>query len=916
MTTISLGQGGQGFQVGVNHGMIHIPPHRPETPPAPLSTVPFRRNPDFVSRDTLLDEIHTKISVPGSRIALVGIGGVGKSQLGIEYTHRVRSQSPATWVFWVHASNAARFEESFADIARSAKIPGRNDPMVNIFRLVESWLQDAKRGRWLLILDNIDDDGLLRQPFATGQQRQINGQNPSTKPLLEFIPRSPHGSIIITSRNRELALKIVDHRNIIRVEPMKRSEALVLLQKKLELPEETQEAVKLVEELEFLPLAIVQAAGYIKHRAPRFSVSQYLKLFQESDRRATRLLSFEASFDFPDWEAENSILVTLQISFAHIQKSRPSAADLLSLMSFFDPQGISEELLLAPIYMKSKSTPSLPQDVAESSSPEDSDSSSEPDLDTFIDDITTLRDYSFIHMGTDSTVFTMHRLVQLTVRAWLKTYGKLEQWKECFIHNLRSNFPKGKFENWTRCQVLYAHVQCAIAQKPCTVDSLQEWASLLHEAASFTWTRGNFDESKRMAEKAMKTRTKIFGLENEETLDSLEMLGLAYSLGGQWNMAQELHIQVMETCKRILGLKHPSTLTSMANLASTYRNQGRWKEAEELELQAIEIRKQVLGLEHPDTLISMANLASTYGGQGRWKEAKELELQVMRTRRHLLGIEHPDTLTSMANLALTYWNQGRWKDAERLGVQVIESRKQVLGPKHPSTLTSMANLASTYWDQGRWTEAEQLGMQVIEIRKQVLGPEHPDTLTSMANLASTYGDQGRWKEAEELEINVLEARKRVLGLDHPDTLTSMANLASTYGDQGRLEEAKELELLVIQTSKQVLGPEHPDTLTSMANLASTYGDQGRWDAAEELGLHVLKARKKVLGPEHPDTLTSMANLASTYGDQGRWKEAKELELQVMETRRQVLGPEHTDTLASMANLAYTLRSSGRNEDTM
>ncbi|KAJ6092788.1 hypothetical protein N7486_008077, partial [Penicillium sp. IBT 16267x] len=233
-----------------NHSHPALISERPETPPAPLSTVPFRRDRDFVSRDTLLDEIHTKISVPGSRIALIGVGGVGKSQLSIEYTYRVRSQSPATWVFWVHASNATRFEQSFRDIAEQAKFSG------------------------LLILNNIDDDGFLRQPSVTGQQSlEVGLSNSSIKPLLEFLPRSPNGSIIIISRNREVALKIVDHEDVIEIEPMNRSEALKLIQQKLGRLAETPKILTLVEELEFMPLAIMQAAGYIVHRAPRCSVS-------------------------------------------------------------------------------------------------------------------------------------------------------------------------------------------------------------------------------------------------------------------------------------------------------------------------------------------------------------------------------------------------------------------------------------------------------------------------------------------------------------------------------------------------------------------------------------------------------------------------------------------------------------------
>ncbi|KAF3010215.1 hypothetical protein E8E15_001317 [Penicillium rubens] len=235
-----------------------MPPERPETPTNPFSTVPFARDLDFVSRDALLRRIHEKSLVPGSRIALVGLGGVGKSQLAIEYSYQVRSESPATWVFWVHASNAARFDQSFRSIADQVKIPGRQDPKVNILNLVENWLRDEKIGKWVCILDNVDDDQLLCSVPAAGKGDPISGlTNASTKPLLEYVPRSGNGSTIITSRTREVALKMVDHKDLIEVQPMERSQALDLLQRKLAQPEESQESRQRQATLEIEPLAVL-----------------------------------------------------------------------------------------------------------------------------------------------------------------------------------------------------------------------------------------------------------------------------------------------------------------------------------------------------------------------------------------------------------------------------------------------------------------------------------------------------------------------------------------------------------------------------------------------------------------------------------------------------------------------------------
>jgi hypothetical protein len=140
--------------------------------------------------------------------------GLRKSQLSIEYSYRIRCQSSETWVFWVYASNAARFEQSFWEIANRLKLPGRRDPAVNIFQLVENWLQDERKGKWLLILDNVDDDKFLRQPPAASEpsansQQGLNTSQAKalTKPLINFIPQTSNGSIIITSWSQDVCLE-------------------------------------------------------------------------------------------------------------------------------------------------------------------------------------------------------------------------------------------------------------------------------------------------------------------------------------------------------------------------------------------------------------------------------------------------------------------------------------------------------------------------------------------------------------------------------------------------------------------------------------------------------------------------------------------------------------------------------------
>ncbi|KAJ5532544.1 hypothetical protein N7494_009096 [Penicillium frequentans] len=883
-----------------------------ESPPSPLSTVPFRHDPDFVSRDGLLDQIHEKSSIPGSTIVLYGIGGVGKSRLAIEYCYRVQHESPNTWILWVHASNAARCETSLRDLAERAKIPGRQNRHANIFQLVRNWLQDGKIGKWLLVLDNVDDDELLHKPLADGTGAQANAQNHTPmQPPLKYLLEASNGSIIVTSRNKAVALEIAGYKKyLIDVQPMNKAEALDLMQYKLDSDVERADLVQLVEELEFMPLAIVQAASYIVHCSPRCSASQYLTKLRQNDRQATKLLTHEGFHMGRDWEAKDSILLTWQISFDHIRRVRQSAADLLSLMSFFDWQGIPEDLLRIQYTAKNHEALDSSGEFANKISGEDRRSSSEYDLDEkFESDITTLRDYSFVatseHHSMSSEhgmVFTMHRLVQLTARTWLETYGQDEEWKERFIDNLYTEFPTAQYEHWERCRTLFPHVKSAMSHKPKSQDCLQSWAGLLYKGAWYAQECGNLSDLRQMASMSREQRMKILGLEDKETLNSTIMLAVAYRLEGNWREAEQLFIQVMETRKSKLGADHLDTLTSMANLALTFLSQGRWKDAEQLLMQVMETRKIKLGTNHPVTLTSMANMASTFWNQGRWEEAEQLEIQVIEARKMNLGADHPSTLTSMANLASTYKNQDRLEEAEQLFIQVMETRRAKLGADHPDTLTSMANLASTFWNQGRWEEAEQLEMQVMESRKAKLGTNHPDTLTIMANLASTFWNQGRLKEAEQLEVQVMETRKAKFGTNHPDTLMSMANLASTYKNQDRLEEAEQLFTQVVETRKAKLGADHPDTLTSMTNLASTLWSQGRSKEAKKLLMQVMETSKTKLGADHPDTLESMNNLAYALWLTHREKAALPLMAECARLCEQKLGPDHSNTMSSKSTL--------------
>ncbi|KAI9778954.1 MAG: hypothetical protein M1839_007765 [Geoglossum umbratile] len=617
--------------------------------PAPSSTVPFRRDPHFIDRK-IFTEIKYKSQQSASRVALVGLGGVGKSQIAIEYAYQVRDESPTTWVFWVHAGTQARFEEGYRRIAETARIGGWDNPKANVLRLVRNWLCDESNGRWVMIIDNADDWGVFFPPLNRTQAIGADKLGQAAESLSEFLPQSPNGSILITSRSRDVAYRLTGSQTYVReVKPMDKGDALALLRKKLSFDADEHNAIELLQVLDYMPLAITQAAAYIEQRAPRMTISRYLDEIRRSDHDQARLLKKDVGDSRRDDRVSNSIITTWQISFEYIRKDLPTAARLLSLMN------------------------------------EDQ----EADLE---EDIHTLTNYSLIEMNEDGSEFEMHRLVQFSMKKWLELYDELDRWKGMYVTLMNDSYPVGRHENWTVCQALFPHAQAVIACRPTDVKSLEVWASVLFKAAWYTSEMGNYQAAQEVGLSALEAREATLGAEHPETLNSINSLGVVLDWQGKYIEAEAMHRRALEANERVLGPEHPSTLTSMANLASTYRNQGRWKEAEELFVQVMETRKRMLGKEHPSTLTSMANLASTYRNQGRWKEAEELFVQVMETSARVLGKEHPDTLTSMANLAFTLKSQGRNREAMLLLEKCFKLQQSVLGPQHPYTTSSLEAL--------------------------------------------------------------------------------------------------------------------------------------------------------------------------------------------------------------------------------
>lgn len=158
----------------------------------------------------------------------------------------------------------ARFEEAYRGIADRLELPRRNDPNVDVLRLVSNWLCDETHGRWMMILDNADDFEVF---YPSRARQRDESLATAAAALATYLPQSRNGSILITSRSKDAAARLAGgYNNIKEVRAMDERQALHLFRNKLRSESNEEGAADLLRALDYIPLAITQAAAFINRR--------------------------------------------------------------------------------------------------------------------------------------------------------------------------------------------------------------------------------------------------------------------------------------------------------------------------------------------------------------------------------------------------------------------------------------------------------------------------------------------------------------------------------------------------------------------------------------------------------------------------------------------------------------------------
>ena len=842
-----------------------------------------------------------------------------KSQIALEYAYRERRRSASISVFWVHAGNAARFVQSYKRIASEFQIPGRDGLQSDVLQLVRDWLEGKYNCRWLMIVDNVDDRTMF---FDT--------LNDAGKALREYIPQSSRGSILYTTRNRDIGMDLALDRAPITVPSMDAQEAQALLGQRIigETPETEQ--LELLEELVYLPLAIAQAAAFMAKR--RKSVAEYIKHYKGSESTRIRLLGQRFNYHGREARPLESVVTTWWISFNYIKTENPRAAELLSIMSFLDRQGIPFSLLTAD----------------------------EEDEFQFEEAMGLLEAFSLVTLDTHRCECNVHGLVTVAVRAWLSEYeNERAAIAAQVLETVCERFPGGFFDSWSTCRIYFPHAEAVLSSSVgVQASSLHARASLLLSMSTFLREQGKYEASELRAMESMEIFERLYGSEHPETLSAIASYANIMTRLGRYQRAMHLHRQVLKSREKVLGIGHRATLDSLNALGHNLQQLGHYKEAEEIHQREL-MEKQKFLEEQPENIgmqkviiIAMDNVARVLSHRRRFMEAEQLHRQALHKGELLLGRLHPDVLITRGDLAGTVRDQNRLDEAEQMYDALVKDWLQLLGERHRLTLIAQSDLAGVLARQGQYQKADDIYREALRIYQETLGVNDPYTVHVMHNLACSASKRNDHLQAVAEFKSVLDLQKKSIGTTHPHTMLTRRNLAETLRLSGDFEQADKLDdetldlcnslgenkeseqletlknradslraheryedsevirrrELELRQARLASGEDERGVQDCLDGLAFLLSEQGKYNEAEPICKQILDHRTRQYGPEHEQTLKTLWNLALAYRKQGKFVDAEESYTQLVDIQSKTLGTDHPTTLDSLMQLAWVLRN--------
>ncbi len=819
------------------------------TTPAIMVNVPLR-NTSFVGRQALLRAVEEQLGAQDTAAvlphALHGLGGVGKSQLALEYIYT--HQRDYKVICWIPAERESLILAALSTLAAQLGVAPTSQESVGapaantaVPAVLEALRTGAPYDNWLLVFDNAEDIDVARRYFP---------------------PNGP-GKVIVTSRNRAWERVATP----LPVNVFEREESVELLQKRSpDLSDE--DADRLAEALGDLPLAVEQAGAW--RAVTGMLVQEYLDLLQQ---RSLEILELDKTPDYP-----TSVAAAWDISLTRIAESNPGARQLLDICASMAPEPIPRSVLRGGRGV-----------------------SITPDVDPLLREsiklnraIRDLSQFSLVKVDPRTNTLQMHRLLQTVLLA--KLGPEERESMRGAAHQLLSVAKPGSYSSsleWRAYQDLLPHVLASQA-----VTSTDDWVrELVYDTVLFLYYWGDHTGAADFGRQAWNAWLAASGEEDIYVIRMSKRFAFLLRQIGQVAESIPLTEKALEVSRNI-QVEAEEMIDSLCDMADARRYQGRFEEARDLGQEATELARPQFGAEDPTTLRAVHSWGVDLRLCGQFQDALVLDQENARLRDQMFGPSNFLTLNSLNALSIDMRESGDYPGARDFQEDAYRRARTALGEEHPLTLRIARNLAVCRRRDGALGEARKLSEDTLRSFVARYGAEHFDSVSTALNYSIDLRLAGDLDNARKQGEEAAERYGRRLGREHAYTLLSKANLAATLRALGALDDAGELEDAAAAVLTETIGPRHVTTLTVAIGQGNTAYARLDFERAHRIDEANLPLLTEAAGEDHPLTLSLTANLALDLRGLGRGAEADELQRKAVEGFTRVVRVDHPWLLAA------------------
>lgn len=840
-------------QSSIGERMIVEQPRFPRALP-PIWNIPHQQNPNFIGRDSLLDQIHRTLTSENAAAltAIHGLGGVGKTQLASEYAYAHAHEYETVW--WIRSEEPATLAGDYALLADRLDLPKKHErEQPVIVDAVRDWLNH--HSSWLLIFDN-----------AT-----------RAEDLRDYLPQSRRGHVLITSRDpnwgrvaRSLEVELLDRADAVRF----------VLQRTGQDDEASARA--LATELGDLPLALEQAGAYIETRMK--PLAEYLRLFQS---RNTELLRRGKPADYPA-----TVATTWEISFQQAQKESPAAGGLLNLCAFMAPDDI-------PLDMLRDAADHLPEVLARVVADEIA----------FDDIIAGLRRYSLVERTGDS--LKIHRLVQKVARDRLEEAARIEFAKSA-VSIVSDVFPNESDDVrvWPTCARLLPHALSATEYAEGLNCAPQPTARLLNLVGLYSRGQAQYDEARIAFERALRIDEGAFDSDHPDLARDLSNLGSVLQDVGDLVVARECFERALRIDEEVFDLDHPDVARDVNNLGSLLQDIGDLLGARECFERALRIDETIFGAEHPTVAIHVNNIGLVLKDIGELASARLCFERALRIDEAAFGFDHPKVAVVVNNLGLVLEELDDLPNARMCFERALRIDTAAFGPDHPEVATDVNNLGGVLRDLGDLRGARQCYERALRIDEVAFGRDHPNVSISINNLGLVLKDLGDLGGARRCFEHALRIDESALGAGHPELATDVNNLGLVLGDLGDLAGARKSFERALRIDEAVFGPDHSSVARDVNNLGLVLKELGDLGVARLCFERALRIDEEMFGPDHSSVARDLNNLGLVLEDLGDLADARLCYERALRIDEKALGSDHPEVAIDVNNLGSALQDLG------